>query len=106
MDLKVYYQRIRETASKIDERFPVVVSHETPEGGKGGILTEVTPEVAARLVVEGHGRLANADEVRRYREQQARALRQAEQEAAATRVQLAVLSLEELKRLRELPEGD
>jgi len=102
MDLRLYYQKIREAASSIADAFVVVVSKETADGGKDGILTEVTRAVAAKLLVEGLARLASAQESGAFRQQQADAKRLAEQMAAAAKVQLAVLSTEELQTLREL----
>jgi len=51
MDLKLYYQKVRDTASKIADPFPVVVSKETTDGGKDGIFTEVTRPIAAKMLV-------------------------------------------------------
>lgn len=101
MDLKRYYQKIREVESGIGEPFAVVVSLETPDGGKAGTMTEVAPRVAAKMVVDGVARLASPEEARRLRETQAEAQRAAEQAAAASRVQLTVLPTSELKRLRD-----
>ena len=52
MDLRLYYQKIRDTEAKIADAFPVVESCETPDGGTSGRLTEVTPALAAKLIVE------------------------------------------------------
>ena len=41
----------------------VVISLETPDGGKAGVPTEVSRRNAARLIVEGWAELANADEI-------------------------------------------
>ncbi|MGA2267703.1 MAG: hypothetical protein ABSH44_04450 [Bryobacteraceae bacterium] len=102
MDLKLYYQKIRDMESKITEAFPVVVSSETPDGGKPGVLTEVTPRIAAKMIVEGLARLATAEEAKAFSELQAEARRVAEQVAAAAKVQLAVLSTTELNKLKGL----
>ena len=102
MDLRLYYQKIREATSNIAEAFPVVVSKETADGGKAGILSEVTRAIAARLLVEGLARLASAQETDAFRQMQAEAKRLADQMAAADKVQLAVLSTEELQTLRDL----
>ena len=53
MDLRIYYQKIREIESKIETEFPVVKSRETADGGKGGTLTEVSRNTAAKLIVDG-----------------------------------------------------
>ena len=36
MDLRLYYQKIRDMKATIPDEFPVVVSHETDDGGKEG----------------------------------------------------------------------
>lgn len=100
MDLKHYYQKIRDMETKIVDAFAVVVSLETADGGKPGTITEVIPKVAAKMVVDGVARLASADEAKQFRDQQAEALRVAEQMAASSKVQLTVLPTSELNRLR------
>lgn len=103
MDLRVYFQKIREVEAKILDACVVVVSLETPDGGKAGVLTEVLPRLAAKLVVDGLARLANEAESRRYREQEAEAKRAADEQAAAARVQLTVIPASELEKLRSAP---
>jgi hypothetical protein len=100
MDLQLYYQKIREFASTIQEEFPVVLSRETADGGKNGVLSEVAVRLAAKMVVEGTARLATPEEADAFRQAQAEAKRIADSEAAAAKVQLTVLSTDELKRLR------
>ena len=100
MDLKLYYQKIREAEAKIVHDCAVVVSKETADGGKEGTFTEVARRVAAKLIVEGLARLATAAEARLFQETQAEARRVAEQVAAAGKIQLAVLSSAEVQKLR------
>ena len=100
MDLQLYYQKIRETEASIGEAFPLVVSLETADGGRGGTKTEVARRLAAKLLVESMVRLATKDEVKAYREALGEAKRAAEREVAAARLQLTVLSTTELDRLR------
>jgi hypothetical protein len=102
MDLKRYYQKIREVESTIVDTSAVVVSIETPDGGKAGSLTEVLPRVAAKMVVDGIAKLATKEEAQRLRDAQAEAQRLAQQAAAVSRVQLTVLPTSELNRLRDL----
>ena len=102
MDLRLYYQKIRDMESKITEAFPVVVSNETADGGKPGALTEVTPGIAARMVVEGSAHLATAAEAKAFRAVQAEAKRVADQ-AAAAKVQFTVVSTSELYKLKNPP---
>ena len=101
MDLKRYYQRIRAIESTIEEAFAVVVSLETPDGGKPGTFTEVLRRVAAKMVVDGVARLATPEEAQGLREAQAEAQRAIEHAALASRVQLSVVPTSELNRLRE-----
>jgi hypothetical protein len=100
MDLQMYYQKIREMETKIADEFPLVVSMETADGGKGGTKTEVPRRLAAKLLVEGLARLASKEELKAYRETLAEGKRMAEREAAVARLQLTVLSTTELDRLR------
>ena len=100
MDLQMYYQKIRETEAKIPDEFPLMVSMETPDGGKCGTRTEVPRRLAAKLLVEGLARVASKDEAKAHRAALAEAQRMAEREAAAARLQLTVLSTTELDRLR------
>ena len=64
MDLRGYYQKIKEVESKIADAFAVIVSLESPDGGKAGAQTEVTRSLAARMIVNGLARLATAAEKR------------------------------------------
>jgi hypothetical protein len=102
MDLRVYYQKIRAIQSKIEERFPIIVSLETGSGGKSGELAEVSKDTAARMIVDGAARLATAEEAKRFVELRAEAKELADRIAAASKVQLAVLSSSELNRLKGL----
>jgi hypothetical protein len=100
MDLKVYYQRMRQIEAALGEAYVVVVSQETPDGGRAGVRTEVPRLVAAKLIVEGRARLATAEEASEYREQTAEAKRAAEQAATAGRMQLTVISEADLRALK------
>jgi hypothetical protein len=103
MDLRLYYQKIRDKESEITEAFPIVVSNETADGGKAGVLTEVTPGIAAKMVVDGAARLATAQEAMAFRAAQVEAKRVADQAAAAATVQFTVVSTTELNKLKSTP---
>lgn len=66
MDLRLFYQRMRKLEHEITDPHVVVVSLETPDGGKPGVKTEVTRANAALLVVEGRSRLASKAETAEY----------------------------------------
>ena len=100
MELRLYYQKIRDVESKIGEEFPLLVSNDTTDGGKQGTQTEVPRRLAAKMLVEGLARLATPEEVAAYREFLAETQRVAEQAALASRVQVSVLSTAELDQLR------
>ncbi len=100
MDLKVYYQKLRQVEASITEPQVVVVSLETADGGRAGVFSEAPRTVAAKMVVEGRGRLANETETAEFREQVAEAKRAKEQALAASRMQLTVISEADLRALR------
>lgn len=66
MDLRAYFRKVHEIESTIEGDYAVVVSLETPDGGREGCLTEVTRAVAARLIVDGKARLAADTESREF----------------------------------------
>jgi hypothetical protein len=105
MDLRVYYQKIRDIEAKIAEEFPIVVSKETADGGKNGTKTEVSRNIAARLIAEGTAELAKPEEVSAFRAAMAEAKRVADQVSASTKVQLTVLSTADLEDLKGKPRG-
>ena len=92
MDIRVYFQKIREIERNIQDPYVVVVSLETSEGGKPGRATEVTREAAAKLIVEGKGRLADQQEKASFYAYAKEALAAAEQERIAGKIQLTVVS--------------
>lgn len=100
MDLRIYYQKIREKRTTINEPFPVVVSCDTADGGKSGVLTEVTPELAAKMIVDGTARLATQEEAGKFRQRQTDAKREADDAMAASKVQLTVVPRQVLDQLQ------
>jgi hypothetical protein len=100
MDLRHYYQKIRDMETKIEQPYPVVVSLETADGGKAGALTEVPRRIAAKMVVDGFARLATPPEAAAFQAVLDTARREAEQAAAASKVQLTLLSTDDLHRLK------
>jgi hypothetical protein len=100
MDLQVYFKKIRATEERLKDPSVVLVSLETQDGGREGVRTEVPRRIAATMIVEGAARLATAEEARAFQEQQAEAKRQADQLAAASRMQFTVISPNELRKLK------
>ncbi|MGA2039257.1 MAG: hypothetical protein ABSH42_08270 [Bryobacteraceae bacterium] len=101
MDLRLYYQKIRDTQAKITDPFPVIESCETPDGGFAGRLTEATPAIAAKLIVEGAARLATEADAASFREARAKAKQAADEALAASKVQLTFLPVTEWNRIQD-----
>ena len=49
MDLRLFYQKLRKIEEEIADTHVIVVSNETPDGGRAGQRAEVTRNIAARL---------------------------------------------------------
>jgi hypothetical protein len=92
MDLKEYYQKLRQTEGSLPEQDAVIASLKTPDGGRAGILTEAPRAIAAKLIVEGGARLATEEETEQFREQNNERRRLAEQAAIASRLQVTVVA--------------
>ena len=100
MDLRVFYQKLRKLEAEIAEPHVVVVSHETPDGGRPGQMVEVSRSIAARLILEGRAHLATAEETSEFRAAAQRALHEAQQRQLADRVQVSVISEADLRALK------
>ena len=102
MDLRLYYQKIRELERSFKATFPVVISQETPDGGTAGIKTEVPIHIAARMIVDGRAILASDKEAEEFQEQKMAAKKAADQLHAAGRMQVTVMSDSDMQVLKEL----
>jgi uncharacterized Fe-S cluster-containing radical SAM superfamily enzyme len=100
MDLRMFYQKLRKIEQEIAAPHVVVVSEETPDGGKAGQKAEVSRSIAARLILEGRARLAGTEEAAEYRKTAEQALQDAEQRAMAERVHVNVISDADLRAIK------
>lgn len=91
MDLRAYYRKVREVESGLPQGFVVVVSHETPDGGKPGVASEVTRHIAAREIAEGRSRLATEEEARAFHKSNLDAKQTADETAALNRMQVVIV---------------
>jgi hypothetical protein len=66
MDLRQYYAKIRQMETSLEGDFVVVVSCETPDGGRAGVANEVPRALAAKLMVERQVRAASDEERREF----------------------------------------
>ena len=102
MDLRMYYQKIRELERSFKATFPIVVSQETPDGGTAGVKTEVPIHIAARMIVDGRAVLASEKEAQEFQEQKTAAKKAADQLRDASRMQVKVMSDTDLQVLKDL----
>lgn len=92
MDLRAYFKSIRDQQAAIATEYVVVVSKATSDGGREGVLSELSRETAATLVVEGRARLATEDETATYGREMGERRQKANEAAIAQRLQVAVIS--------------
>jgi hypothetical protein len=92
MDVKQYFRRLREIEESFVDRYPVLISLETPDGGKAGLIAEMSRGVAAKMVLEGRAVLANAEQKTAYYEHQEATKKAAEKAELAKRVQVAIIA--------------
>ncbi len=100
MDVRAFYQKVRQVAETIAETYAVVISLPTPDGGREGIASEVARTLAALMVVEGKARLATPEEATVFRSQTVEAKTAADQLAAARKMQITVLSEADYRALK------
>ncbi|MGE5647832.1 MAG: hypothetical protein ACM336_18815 [Acidobacteriota bacterium] len=100
MDLRAFYQKIRQVEASLPEQDVVVISLETADGGRAGVPVEVARAAAARMIVEGRARLATADETADFRERMAEAKRAADRLLTAGKLQVTVISDADLRALK------
>ena len=100
MDLRVFFQKLRKLEQEIVEPHVVMVSHETPDGGRAGQLSEVSRSNAARLILEGHAHLATAEEAAEFRDGTRKALAEAQHRLMADKVQVNVISDADLRAMK------
>lgn len=91
MDLKMYYEKVRETKAKIASEYVVVASLETPDGGKAGVLTEVPRALAARMFVDGLAEPVAPAVADQFRKAQADAKRRVDDAIAAAKLTFEVV---------------
>jgi hypothetical protein len=100
MDMRVFYQKIRDLEDAIGENSVLTVSLSTPDGGKEGVLTEVPKRIAARTVVEGKARLATPGEIAAYRAEAEERRKEQEERALVSQARFSVIAESDLKAIR------
>jgi hypothetical protein len=84
----------------------MVVSLGGDENGIPGIMTEVTREVAAKLIVDQRSRLATREEAEAHYANQEEARMRIAEEQAAQRLQVAILSESQVEAFRRSRKKD
>lgn len=92
MNLRDYFNKIREFAEAAGPEDVIVCSLKTNDGGREGVFTEVAPRLAGQLIEDKRARLATEEETLAYRQKQAEAIRRVEEERAAQRIQVQLLT--------------
>jgi thiamine monophosphate synthase len=105
MDLKVYYKKIRDVAETILAEFPVIVSKQTADGGREGVMAEVTRQQAARMIAEDRARLATDTEAKAYHAAQQAQRKELIEESQPARFPVTVLSDDDLEALQTARSG-
>ena len=106
MDLRSFFQKLRKIEQEIVDPHVVVVSHETPDGGRAGQLAEVSRGNAARLILEGHAHLATVEESAEFRVATKKALEEAQQRLRAEKVQVNVISDADLRAMKSASQAE
>ena len=96
MDLRQYFRKLREIEQSLIEEYPIVISLETADGGKAGRAIEVSRAVAAKMILDGRAILASVEEQEAHRAAEGVARLAAQRAELARRVQLAIVTDEEL----------
>lgn len=92
MDLRRYYQELRQKEAEIEGKDIYVVSEETADGGRAGVITQVPKPVGCRLIVEGRARLATKAEAERYEQEEQRKRAEFASEEFARKIQVQVVA--------------
>ncbi len=106
MDLKAYYQKLREIEKGLAEEFVVVKSLATPDGGVAGRLSEVTRAVAAKMATDGLAEVAGSGEAAAFRAKLAEEKKREDQKRASAQIQFSVLTETDLRSLQRGEHGN
>lgn len=101
MNLRDYYREITAQEASIEEPFALVISLQTPNGGRAGVVSEVNRVTAAKLIVDRQARLATPEEVKKLRDDQEEKRRQKDLASLQERVRMTRLAEDELRALKK-----
>jgi hypothetical protein len=95
MDVRQYYRKLREVESGITQPYVLVTSLEQSDGGKPGIISEVSREQAAKLLVEGRVTLSTEIEGKVFLAKRISEKKALEKADIARRLQVTIVSAPE-----------
>ena len=102
MEVKTYYRKLREVEARLPDEV-ILISKETPEGGRAGRFTEAPRTVAARLIVEGVAEQASEADAESFREQLRQNHSDETRRRAAASIQVNVITEEQARALVSKP---
>jgi hypothetical protein len=105
MDVRQYYRKLRDIESAIKAPYVCVTSLETSDGGKPGVISEVTREQAARLIVEGRVTLSTIEEETSFFQKHADDKKAFEKADMARRLQVTIVSAPDEKEPKANPQA-
>jgi hypothetical protein len=100
MDMRQFYKKIKEFEAGITNEEVIVVSNDTPDGGKAGVMSELKRSLAARMLTEGKVRLATEEEVQSFQLEKEAEYSRAQEVLSSSKVQIAVISEAEMKAIK------
>jgi hypothetical protein len=102
MEVKTFYRKLREIEAILPDEV-ILISKETPEGGRAGRFTEAPRAVAARMIVEGIADQASEADAESYREQVRVNHSEETRRRAAASIQVNVITEEQARALISKP---
>jgi hypothetical protein len=106
MDLKQYFKKIKDTEETIKSPYPLIVSLETTDGGKAGVVVEVTRQEAAKALVDNRAVLATEEQKTEYFEREKARKKSAEKAELSRRLQIAIVSDSVVHEIKATPEKE
>ena len=100
MNLQRYYAEVRSIEADMPADHVLVVSLETEDGGRAGVITEVPKYEAAVMLKHKRARMLDDDEAEAFRAAATERRRVAHEEHLAERVQVTVISQDQLRKMQ------
>lgn len=94
MDLRQYYKKLYELESKMPETHVLVVSVETGDGGREGVVTEVPRRNACQLILDGRAKRVEPEQEAEYRGHEALMRGEFQRAKTASRIQVQLMPSE------------